>query len=60
MKHNSTMKRILALLTVLLLTSLAALHAADELMAKTNPDQSAGIAPDDGPSARIGVAARAS
>ena len=50
MKHNSSMKHTLTLLTFLLLAPLAALHAADtpKSAAKPNPDQSAGIDPDDG------------
>jgi len=42
------MKPTLTLLTALLLVPLAALHAADEPKPKLNPDQFAGIDPDDG------------
>jgi hypothetical protein len=50
MTHN-TMKRTIAL-TTLLLAPLAVLHAADAPGAKPNPDQSAGIDPDDGTAPR--------
>ena len=41
------MKATLTLLTALLLSPLAALHAADAPKSKPNPDQFAGIDPDD-------------
>ena len=51
------MKLILTHFTALLLAPLAALHAADALKSKLNPDQSAGIDPDDGTGPRPDKAA---
>jgi hypothetical protein len=42
------MKHTLTLLTALLLVPLAALHSADATKPELNPDQFAGIDPDDG------------
>ena len=47
-----TMRYILTLLTALLFAPLAALQAADAPKAKPNPDQFAGIDPDDGTAPR--------